>query len=425
MVTPSSLNEHKSPTNSCTKSAAALATFAEHMPEYGVYSRRLSWSSPLNSYSSHVADLRRSGASLLDVTSSNPTTAGFDYPHVQIAAAFQGIASFKYDPDPFGEISAREAVRRYYLERHLDVRCDRIVLTASTSEAYAQLFKLLCDPDDEVLVPLPSYPLFEYLASLESVRVVPYWLRYDGSWHIDFEVLTARITECTKGIVVVNPNNPTGSFLKEDETDRLFEIAKRHGLALIADEVFFDYALSEKAGRTRTFVDRLDALSFSLNGLSKAAGMPQIKLGWMVINGPAVEQDAARERLELILDTYLSVNTPAQRALPNLLKIGADLQRQIQGRIQYNYQTILKGLAGSAAHTLHTEGGWCVIVQLPRTRSEEEWLRFLLTKERIVVQPGYFFDMPSEPYVVLSLLTPPDIFEQGVAGLLRATVYDS
>lgn len=389
-----------------------------------MYSRRLPWSSPLNCYSSRIAELRRNGAALLDLTSSNPTACSFRYPHERIASAFRNITNFEYQPNPLGERAAREAVRAYYSNRKLDVDCDRILLTASTSEAYGHLFKLLCDPEDEILIPLPSYPLFEYLACLESVRTVPYWLRYDGSWHIDFHALESRITERTKGIVVVNPNNPTGSFLKKEETDRLFDIAKRRGVVLIADEVFFDYPLEEREGRTRTFVHRDDALSFSLNGLSKVAGMPQMKLGWMVINGPLAERELARERLGLILDTYLSVNTPVQRALPDLMQIGTEVQQQIQRRIRRNQLTLHEKLARSSAHPLHTEGGWCAIVQLPRTRSEEEWLEGLLTEHELVVQPGYFFDMPGEPYLVLSLLTPPAVFDEGVRRLALATTID-
>ena len=253
---------------------------------------------------------------------------------------------------------------------------------------------------------------------------MPYWLRYDGSWHIDFAALEMRITERTKGIVVVNPNNPTGSFLKQEEADRLFDLAKQRALVLIADEVFFDYPLEERNGRTQTFVDRDDALSFSLNGLSKAAGMPQMKLGWMVINGPRAERELARERLGLILDTYLSVNAPVQRALPDLMQIGMEVQEQIQRRIRRNQDATKERLARSSAHPLHTEGGWCVIVQLPRTRSEDEWLDTLLTEHELVVQPGYFFDMPGEPYVVLSLLTPPAVFDVGVERLARATPID-
>ena len=385
-----------------------------------MYSRRLRWSSPLNCYSSRIAELRQNEMALLDLTSSNPTACGFRYPHERIASAFGNIPNFEYQPDPFGEPAACEAVRAYYSVRNLEADCDRILLTASTSEAYGHLFKLLCDPEDEILIPLPSYPLFEYLASLESVRTVPYWLRYDGSWHIDFEALEGRITERTKGIVVVNPNNPTGSFLKDEETDRLFEIAKRRALPLIADEVFFDYPLTERKGRTRTFVHRDDALSFSLNGLSKVAGMPQMKLGWMVINGPRSERELARERLGLILDTYLSVNTPVQRALPDLMQIGMDVQQQIQRRIRQNLETLQEKLGRSSAHPLHTEGGWSAIVQLPRTRTEEEWLETLLTEHELVVQPGYFFDMPGEPYLVLSLLTAPVVFDLGVERLAGA-----
>lgn len=356
------------------------------------------------------------GIPLLDLASSNPTAVDFDYPHREIADALSKAGDLSYMPDPLGETRSREAVQTYYSRRGLDVEIDRILLTASTSEAYGYLFKLLCDPGDEVLVPQPSYPLFEYLASLESVRIVPYWLRYDGSWHIDFEDLKQRISTRTRAIVVVNPNNPTGSFLKNNEADRLLVLAAERGIPVIADEVFFDYPLARTA---TTMVNRHDVLSFSLNGLSKAAGMPQLKLGWIVLNGPAAERERARRRLELILDTYLSVNTPVQRALPALLAAGESMQLQIANRIRKNLNILVDLLRDSAAYPLHTEGGWSAIVRLPGTQHEEKWLFDLLEQEGVIAQPGYFFDLECGGSLVVSLITPLGILHEGISRMKK------
>jgi aspartate/methionine/tyrosine aminotransferase len=378
-----------------------------------LYSNRLSWSFSVNPYSQRIAQLRGDGIPLLDLSSSNPTAVDFDYPHQEIAKALSDAGDLGYTPDPLGESKARQAVQTYYSRRALHVEIDRILLTASTSEAYGYLFKLLCNPGDEVLVPRPSYPLFEYLASLESVRITPYSLRYDGSWHVDFEDLTRRILPRTRAIVVVNPNNPTGSFLKKGEADRLLALAAELEIPVIADEVFFDYPLGLTNGMAATLVNRHEVLSFSLNGLSKAAGMPQMKLGWIVLNGPPEERERARQRLELILDTYLSVNTPVQRALPGLLAAGESMQTQIAKRTSRNLAMLVDLLCDSAAHPLHTEGGWSAIVRLPGTQGEEKWL-FDLLEQRVVTQPGYFFDLDCGESLVISLITPPKIFHEGI-----------
>lgn len=307
----------------------------------------------------------------------------------------------------------------YYSRRGLAVEADRILLTASTSEAYGDLFKLLCDPGDEVLVPRPSYPLFEYLAALESVRMVPYWLRYDGSWHVDFGDLRQRISPRTRAIVIVNPNNPTGSFLKEREAVRLVALAAERGLPVIADEVFFDYPLGRKSRQAATLVNRHDVLSFSLNGLSKAAGMPQMKLGWIVLNGPDAKRERARQRLELILDTYLSVNTPVQRALPALLGLGESMQARILSRTRENLRVLEDLLRDSAAHPLCTEGGWSAIVRLPGMQDEEKWLLDLLEQEQVIAQPGYFFDLECGRSLVVSLITPPESFREGISRMKK------
>lgn len=364
-----------------------------------------------------MEEQRRAGASLLDLTSANPTEVFDNYPHAEIQRAYARLDDFTYQPDPFGTQRARKAVADWYGRRGIRVSPDQIALTASTSEAYALLFKLLCDPGDEVLVPSPSYPLFEYLARLESVEIIPYRLLYDGNWFVDFASVRAAISERTRAIVVVNPNNPTGSFLKSHETEELFKIAQEHSLPILADEVFMDYAFAGAEGRTRTFIGDDRVLSFSLGGLSKSAGMPQMKLAWIVVNG-GVE---IRGRLELLLDTYLSVATPVQHALGELLAIGEGIARQIHARIERNRAALEGILRDSPVHALHAEAGWSAVLQLPNIWREEAWMAELIRRRRVLVQPGYFFDMPSEPYAIVSLLTPEQVFAEGVERLRTAT----
>jgi aspartate/methionine/tyrosine aminotransferase len=370
----------------------------------------------------HWAEAQRRGQAILDLTCSNPTKAFADYPHASIATAFSHIVSFRYDPNPLGSAKARAAIQKYYASLNIAVEANRMLLTASTSEAYALLFKLLCDPDDEVLVPAPSYPLFEYLADLEVVRVTHYRLDFDGSWFLDLGYLRQSITPRTRAIILVNPNNPTGSFLRRNELHELLDISRQYGLPLISDEVFLNYALHPDATRVQTVIGQDDVLSFSLNGLSKAAGMPQMKLAWVVVNGPATERREALERLELIADTYLSVGTPVQEALPELLEIGADIQRQILERTRTNWFTLARVLATSPAHPLWCEGGWSAIIRLPATDSEEEWTLRLLRDAAVRVDPGYFFDMATEPYIVISLITPPEDFETGISRIHAAVL---
>ena len=364
-----------------------------------MFSSRLNWNTPTNTLSA----LLRTKARYFDLTVSNPTTAGLNYPRLELPG------KTAYDPQPRGLWSAREAVAMYYG----DVPASRILLTASTSEAYAYIFKLLCDPGDEILSPRPSYPLFEFLAGLESVRIKQYPLRYDGVWHIDFEALKQLITPRTKAIVVVNPNNPTGSFLKRDEWTRLESL----GLPIISDEVFCDYSLTNDPTHVRTLTGAQNVLTFSMSGLSKTAGLPQMKLGWIVASGPRHED--ALERLELIADTYLSVATPVQVALPAILEASVNVRKQIAERTQANLAT-LQAMATGAAMPLRVEGGWYAILQVPRTNSEENWTLELLANHDVLVQPGFYFDFEAEAFLVLSLLTPPGIFEPGLRRLLAA-----
>ncbi len=294
-----------------------------------------------------------------------------------------------------------------------------VVLTASTSEAYAFLFKLLCDPQDEVLIPIPSYPLFTYLGALDSVNAIPYHLRYDGSWYLDFHSLRQAISPRTKAIVTVNPNNPTGTLLSETERDELLSVAADYDLAVISDEVFADYNLGPKRFTSTSFTGTSSALSFVLNGLSKAAGMPQLKLGWIALNGSETEITRALERLEVIADTYLSVGTPVAKALPRLLAIGSTIRERILERVRSNLAILDKRLANTAAHRLHLDGGWSAIVQVPETQSEEDWVTGLIEEHAVITQPGYFFDMGRGAYLVLSLITRPEDFEAGIERLCR------
>jgi hypothetical protein len=383
-----------------------------------VFSSRLKWDSHPNPLATLRAEKQREGVSVLDLTESNPTRAGFDYPADEILQALADPQALRYDPDPRGLLSARAAVSKYYAERGADVPPSRIILTASTSEAYSYLFKLLADPGDEILVPRPSYPLFEYLAALESVRILQYPLRYDGGWHVDFEALAGLLTTRTRAIVVVNPNNPTGSFLKRAEWERLQALR----MPILSDEVFADFAFAPDPERVATLVDsgRADSgqtLAFSMSGLSKIGGLPQLKLGWIVASGP--EHAAALEGLEWIADTFLSVGAPVQAALPRLLGISAGIQKQMLERTRANLR-VLRGAVGaqSPCRVLDVEGGWYAVLQVPRTRGEDEWALHLLQDQDVLVQPGFFHDFESEAFLVLSLLAPSDVFAEGTRRIL-------
>jgi alanine-synthesizing transaminase len=383
------------------------------------YSERLPWSLSSNAFTRLVEEKRRAGVRLIDLAASDPTQAFSDYPHSAISRAYGNIKDFTYRADPAGQQQARVAVARYYERRDVWISPDQLLLTASTSEAYSVLFKLFCNPGDEILAPLPSYPLFEYLASLESVRLVPYRVRYDGSWFIDFADLRRQVSSRTRLVITVNPNNPTGSFLKKSEAEILLEVAQERRLPIISDEVFMDYSSSTGLECLKTLTGSDSVLSFSLGGLSKAAGMPQMKLAWVVLNGPEHDRLVARHRLELILDSYLSVGTPVQYALGELLEIGEGIQQEIRVRIAQNVRALKTLLENSPARALETEGGWSAIIQLPRTLSEEEWITRLVEEQSVVVQPGYFFDIPGEAYVVVSLITPSDEFFEGIGRIRR------
>jgi hypothetical protein len=359
---------------------------------------------------------RAAGTPILDLTESNPTAAGFAYPSDAILSALADPRSLRYEPGAAGLPAARDAVSAYYAG---SVSPERILLTASTSEAYAFVFKLLADPGDEVLVPSPSYPLFDYLAALDSVRVIQYPLVYNSAWSIDFDALSGSVTPRTSAIVLVNPNNPTGSFLKRSELARLIALCLEHNLALISDEVFADYLLDERAPVVRSLTAIDEVLTFCLSGLSKVAGLPQMKLGWIATGGPSRHREQAFERLELIADTYLSVSAPVQWAAPALLGLRGGLQAQILARVRAN-RAFLASQIGDASpwKLLATEGGWYAVLEAPRIHSEEDWVLSLLTEDSVLVQPGFFFDFEKEAFLVLSLLTAEDVFREGVGRIL-------
>lgn len=378
------------------------------------FSGRLQWHPSHNRLAGLREEKRASGSVVLDLTESNPTRAGFSYDS-RMLGALASAEGLRYDPASCGLTSARKAVAEYYEARGVAVDPSHVLLTASTSEAYSYIFQLLADPGDEILSPRPSYPLFEFLAGLSSVTMRQYPLRYDGVWHLDFPALERLVTPRSRAIVVVNPNNPTGSFLKRDELQRLEDFALRHELAIISDEVFCDYGFGPDQERVTTLVGDRRVLTFSMSGLSKVAGLPQLKLGWIVASGPGYEQ--ALEALDLIADTFLSVATPVQIALPELLSSGASIQQQIAARTAANLRSLQHGLDGSAGSVLNVEGGWYGVVRVPATHSEEEWALRLLRERDVLVQPGFYFDFETEAFLVLSLLTAPETFEEGLRRL--------
>jgi len=383
-----------------------------------MFSARTRWDLTANRLAALAAARRAAGAPLIDLTQSNPTQAGIPYPP-DLLAPLSDASALLYEPSAFGLRRAREAVAADYRRRGIAMEAGHVILTASSSEAYAFLFKLLCDPGDTVVVPRPSYPLFEYLAGLESVGVEPYPLRYDGEWHVDLAALDRAVTNRTRAIVVVNPNNPTGSYVKREEASRIQEIAARAEAPIVSDEVFADYPL--RAGRSRVDCLAADgpALVFCLGGLSKSCGLPQLKLGWIAVSGPARARDEALDRLEVVADTYLSVGTPVQTALPALLGRRGELQAPIAARVAGNLDLLRRRVAAPSPVTLlEPEGGWYATLQVPATSSEEDLVTGLLQDDGVLVHPGYFFDFPGEAYLVVSLLPPPDDFARGIDRVL-------
>jgi hypothetical protein len=383
-----------------------------------MFSSRTRWERQANRLALILAARRERGAEIIDLTVSNPTDVGLDAP-TGVLRLLDDPRGSVYAPEAAGLAAARRAVARDFARRSLRVEPARIVLCASTSEAYAWLFKLLCDPGDDVLVPRPSYPLFDFLAGLESVAPRPYRLAFDGAWHTDLASLEEAVTPRSRAVVLVNPNNPTGSFLSRGEAERIEALAVRRGLALVCDEVFADFAFEPDPARATSLAGEGAALAFALGGLSKSCGLPQLKLGWIAVSGPAELRDEALARLEIVADTYLSVSTPVQLAAPEILRRLPELQAPIAARVKRNLEALRGALpAGAPLTALPAAGGWSAVLRLPATLPEEERACRLLERDGVLVHPGFFFDFPREAYLVVSLLPRPEAFDRGVALLL-------
>jgi alanine-synthesizing transaminase len=381
-----------------------------------MFSRRTNWKLTPNRFTEAQRELRAAGRELLDLTVSNPTRAGLPYDAESILASLSRPEVMEYDPQPKGLASARKAVADYYREQ--SVNSESVVLTTSTSEGYSYVFRLLCNAGDEVLVPKPSYPLFEFLADLEDVKLVSYPLLYDHGWQIDLHSLHNAVSVRTRAVVLVHPNNPTGSYVSARERGLLNAFCREHDLALIVDEVFLDYP-HDGALRT-SFAVNQDVLTFTLSGLSKISGLPQMKLAWVVSSGPEKMVASAMERLEVIADTYLSMNAPVQLAAGVLLEQRKKIQPLLLDRVRANLAGLDRQLANQkTCQRLEVEGGWYAVLRVPVTQSDEDLAIDILHKTSVLIHPGHFYDFPSDGYLIVSLLTPPAEFREGTERALR------
>jgi hypothetical protein len=384
------------------------------------FSRRTGWDRSPSRLSQAAAARRAAGQAVLDLTASNPTRAGIDYAP-ELLAGLGDPGGLAYDPEPLGRRETREAVAADYAGRGVAVEPDRVVLTASTSEAYAFLLKLLCDPGDRILVPRPSYPLFDYLADLEEVEVAAYPLLFDGLWHLDPGAVAAAVTPRTRAVFAVSPNNPTGSWLSRGAAAALRELCAERGLALVSDEVFADFPLRPRADFQPSLADDGPGLSFGLGGLSKSCGLPQLKLAWIAVGGPAALRREALGRLELIADTYLSVATPVQRAAPGLLARKQAIAAPIRARVAESLAALEAGLSARdcPVSLLEVEGGWSAVLRVPAIGSDEERAAGLLQRHGVLLHPGSLYGFAASGYLVASLLTAPETLRLGTARLLE------
>ena len=362
---------------------------------------------------------RASGRPLIDLTCSNPTTAGFKYDGEAILKALASPLALEYDPAPQGLITARGAVAEYYAAHGVAIDPADVVLTTSTSEAYSFIFRILCDPCAEVLVPEPSYPLFEFLAEIQDVRLVRYPLQYDHGWQIDFHGFESVISDKTRAVIVVNPNNPTGHYLKPEERERLNAICARHDLSILSDEVFLDFPVASPPSHSPSLAGNAAVLTFAMSGLSKIAGLPQMKAAWLIASGPAEAKSDALERLEVIADTYLSLSAPIQHAIPEFLARRHGFQRELSARVRQNLAELDRQLATQkSCSRLEVEAGWYATVRVPATRSDEDTAIDLLEKHGVAIHPGHFYDFRRDGYLVVSLITPESDFAVGIRLLL-------
>ena len=381
-----------------------------------MFASRTNWSLKPNLLAEALESHKSSGRRLLDLSASNPTECGFRYDAPGIMRSLCAPASLQYRPDPKGLKPARQAVSDYYAERGERVSIDDLILTASTSEAYSFVFRLLCNPGDELLIPTPGYPLFDFLADVNDVRLVRYPLFYDHGWHIDMHALKQAITPRTRGIIVVHPNNPTGQFTKVEEIAQLNQICSANQMVIIADEVFLDFSLGTAQ---ESFVANAGTLTFTMSGISKISGLPQMKFAWLAVSGPEDSKREALARLEMIADTYLSLNAPIQLAAPVLLQQRKQFQRQLMARVRSNL-TELDSQLGEKQHVsrLMVEGGWYAVLRIPATRPDEEFAIELLQKHDVYVHPGHFYDFPGDGYLIVSLIAPEHDFAEAMRRIL-------
>jgi alanine-synthesizing transaminase len=387
-----------------------------------MFASRTDWSLTPNRLSRLLEERRRQGLPILDLTESNPTRCGFNFDAEKLVGALADPRSLTYEPDPRGLLAARCAVAGYYAERGIQLVPGQIFLTTSTSEAYSYVFRLLANSGESILVPRPSYPLFDFLAGLNDVKLISYPLAYHDGWRIELGTLTALWDSSlpkARAIVVVHPNNPTGSFVCREELQCLLEHCQDHGLALVADEVFADYAFAPDERQVTSHAGVSEALTFTLSGLAKVSALPQMKLAWVVVNGPPDVLPKALARLEIIADTYLSVSAPLAHALPTMLETRRSLQPQILDRVRTNLRWLDEQLAADLpVSRLKAGGGWYAILRLPAVRSDEDWAVELLAEDGVLVHPGHFYDFTTEGYLVISLLPPAEILQAGIRKLL-------
>ncbi len=383
-----------------------------------LFADRTNWNLASNRLSEALSRHRAAGKPILDLTASNPTQCGFDYDSGAILEALSDPAAVVYEPNPRGLEAARRAVAAYYAAHGAHVAAEDIFLTASTSEAYSFVFRILCNPGDEVLIPAPSYPLLDFLAGIMDVKLTRYPLVYDHGWQIDFHALERAITPRTRALIVVHPNNPTGHFCSSEDSARLSELASARPMGLIVDEVFLDFVLT--ANEVPTFAANRRVLTFTLSGLSKISGLPQMKVAWLVVSGPEPRKLPALARLEVIADTYLSAAAPSQLAAPAFLEQRSRFQPQLRARVRANLAELDRQLsAQKSCSRLVVGGGWSAVLRVPATRSDEDLALELLATKNVYVHPGHFYDFPGDGYLVVSLIPPEAEFAQGVRRLLE------
>ncbi len=379
------------------------------------FSKRTAWPLHPNPLTDKLLEKKRLGRNVIDLTVSNPTACDFRFYGPKLLEPLAEAENLSYSPDPKGISAARKAVCAYYKSHDADVVPEQIFLTSGTSEAYSFLFSLLADPGDTVLAPKPSYPLLDYLADLNDLKLLEYRFRYDGQWRLDETTLEKR--EKAKALIVIHPNNPTGNFIRPGEREALNRFCREGQCALIADEVFLDYAHSGSE-KVFSFAANEEVLTFTLSGVSKILGLPQMKLSWIVVSGPEEARRTAVERLEIIADTFLSVGAPPQRALAGWLKRQPEIGGEILARVLVNKAHLIEELSGSAALPLSSMAGWCAVLRIPY-EDEEKAVLDLLEQKDVLVHPGYFFDFEVGSHLVISLLPPPGIFKEGVSRLLN------